>query len=186
MASSVSLPLVVWHGLSNPDITCTTYSHSTIYAGQKDGHIWVYNLKNNSTLEHKLLLIGHKKAVVALCITQIETDTSLNADVLISAAEDGEIIRWNATDGRCQAVNPNGFFGIPRALKVFPQIMAIYNNEFIPQFIVPSDPETNWEGGGFFAEDRVILWTVNGDIFDYRLQESAVDSKKYRYCKLFH
>lgn len=203
-----------------------------------------------------------------------------------------EIIRWNATDGRCQAVNPNGFFGIPRALKVFPQfssqdifccgqaneisildlttlevirvwgghsnwvtcmdfcepsldksrlmtvnmegcldiwdfdssnhviykvqsisnkilgdaicsptlslfrnrtssrlfmiltsknvlIMAIYNNEFIPQFIVPSDPETNWEGGGFFAEDRVILWTVNGDIFDYRLQESAVDSKKY-------
>lgn len=91
MASSVSLPLVVWHGLSNPDITCTTYSHSTIYAGQKDGHIWVYNLKNNSTLEHKLLLIGHKKAVVALCITQIETDTSLNADVLISAAEDGNL-----------------------------------------------------------------------------------------------
>lgn len=39
--------------------------------------------------KHKLLLIGHKKAVVALCITQIETDTSLNADVLISAAEDG-------------------------------------------------------------------------------------------------
>jgi hypothetical protein len=25
-------------------------------------------------------------------------------------------------DGKCQAVNPNGFIGVPRALKVFSQI----------------------------------------------------------------
>lgn len=32
-----------------------------------------------------------------------------------------EIARWNASDGRCQAVNPTGFYGIPRLLKVFAQ-----------------------------------------------------------------
>lgn len=33
-----------------------------------------------------------------------------------------EIIRWNASDGRCQAVNHTGFYGIPRLLKVFTQV----------------------------------------------------------------
>lgn len=48
MTSSVSLPLVVWHGFSNPNITCIAYSHPNIYAGQRDGHIWVYTIKDNS------------------------------------------------------------------------------------------------------------------------------------------
>jgi hypothetical protein len=33
-----------------------------------------------------------------------------------------EITRWNASDGRCQAVNHTGFYGIPRLLKVFTQV----------------------------------------------------------------
>jgi hypothetical protein len=33
-----------------------------------------------------------------------------------------EIARWNASDGRCQAVNPTGFYGVPRLLKVFSQV----------------------------------------------------------------
>ncbi|KAG0981710.1 hypothetical protein G6F28_011356 [Rhizopus arrhizus] len=264
MASSLSLPLVVWHGLSNPNITCITYSHSNIYTGQKDGHIWVYTFKDNF-IQHKLLLVGHKKAVVALCVMQTESDCPSKVDILLSAAEDGEIIRWNALDGKCQAVNPNGFIGVPRALKVFSQIsnhdifcygqaneitilnsttlevvrvwdghsnwvtcmdfdepdtnnpqlmtinmegelniwdydsskhdihkaqssrilddtirsptfnliknktspkmfmvltnknvliMAVNNGEFIPQFIIPSDPKTQWQNGDFFNKDH--------------------------------
>lgn len=33
-----------------------------------------------------------------------------------------EIARWSATDGRCQAFNSNGFYGISRLLKVFTQV----------------------------------------------------------------
>ncbi|CAO3613085.1 unnamed protein product [Mucor hiemalis] len=124
MASSVSLPLVVWHNFTNPNTTCITSSYPNVYAGQKDGHIWVYTVSesNPSQLQHKLLLVGHKTAVVALCIMKTETDAlSKSEDVLISASEDGEITRWNASDGRCQAVNPRGFYGIPRLLKVFAQ-----------------------------------------------------------------
>ncbi|KAI9472284.1 MAG: hypothetical protein EXX96DRAFT_351331 [Benjaminiella poitrasii] len=124
MASSVSLPLVFWHNFSNPNITCITTSYHHIYAGQKDGHIWVYTLSkdNPHLLQHKFLLVGHKTAVVALCIIKSDSENSLKSeDILISASEDGEIARWNASDGRCQAVNAKGFYGIPRLLKVFTQ-----------------------------------------------------------------
>ncbi|KAG1455984.1 hypothetical protein G6F46_007924 [Rhizopus delemar] len=289
MASSLSLPLVVWHGLSNPNITCITYSHSNIYTGQKDGHIWVYTFKDNF-IQHKLLLVGHKKAVVALCVMQTESDCPSKVDILLSAAEDGEIIRWNALDGKCQAVNPNGFIGVPRALKVFSQIsnhdifcygqaneitilnsttlevfrvwdghsnwvtcmdfdepdtsnprlmtinmegelniwdydsskhdihkaqssrilddtirspifnliknktsprmfmvltnknvliMAVNDGDFIPQFIIPSDPKTQWQNGDFFDKDHLTLWTMHGDIFYYKIQASAADNSKY-------
>jgi hypothetical protein len=47
MASSVSLPLVVWHNFSNPNTTCITCSYPNVYAGQKDGHIWVYTLSEH-------------------------------------------------------------------------------------------------------------------------------------------
>jgi hypothetical protein len=32
-------------------------------------------------------------------------------------------------DGKCQAVNPNGFIGVPRALKVFSQVKKMKRNE---------------------------------------------------------
>jgi hypothetical protein len=52
MASSVSLPLVVWQNFINPNTTCVASSYPNVYAGQKDGHIWVYTLsKDNSTLQ---------------------------------------------------------------------------------------------------------------------------------------
>ncbi|KAI8637841.1 hypothetical protein BD408DRAFT_374442 [Parasitella parasitica] len=124
MASSVSLPLVVWHSFANPSATCITTSYPNVYAGQKDGHIWVYTLSEQDppTIQHKFLLAGHKSAIVALCLVKTETGALLKTeDVLISASEDGEIARWNASDGRCQAVNPTGFYGIPRLLKVFTQ-----------------------------------------------------------------
>ncbi|KAI8979974.1 hypothetical protein BDB01DRAFT_837012 [Pilobolus umbonatus] len=223
-----------------------------------------------------------------------ETDAlSKSEDVLISASEDGEITRWNASDGRCQAVNPNGFYGIPRLLKVFSQFsdkhifccgqsneitilnattlevvrvwgghsnwvtcmdfydpdtdrlrlitltidgrldiwdfdalkhivykdqsvpnrplllknttsfdaafnligndsiphmcmiltsknvmfLALNNTEFVPQFVIPSEEGTSWAGGSFFGNDRFVIWTWNGDIFNYTL--NPPESKEY-------
>ncbi|KAI9258285.1 WD40-repeat-containing domain protein [Sporodiniella umbellata] len=122
MTSPISLPLVTWQSFCNPTVTCTVYSNSTLYTGQKDGHIWAYSLKDCFTLKHKMLLVGHKKAVVAMFITQMNIESSSLTEVLLSASEDGEIIRWNASDGKCQAVNYNGFLGIPRSIKVFPEL----------------------------------------------------------------
>lgn len=294
MASSVSLPLVVWHNFSNPNITCITTSYPNVYAGQKDGHIWVYTLSEQQdipTIKHKFLLVGHKSAIVALCVIKTETDALLKTeDVLISASEDGEIARWNASDGRCQAVNPTGFYGIPRLLKVFTQfsdrhifccgqaneitilnattlevvrvwgghsnwvtcmdfydpdtkrsrlltvtidgklniwdfdatkhiiykdqtipnrpsilnnttsfdsafnlignssipgmcmaltsknvmILLMQNTVFVSQFIIPAEPQTSWAGGSFFGKDRFVIWSLNGQIFDYILHPPEV------------
>ncbi|GAN10288.1 conserved hypothetical protein [Mucor ambiguus] len=289
MASSVSLPLVVWHNFSNPNTTCITTSYPHVYAGQKDGHIWVYALsqeQDTPTLQHKFVLVGHKAAIVALCVLKTETDAFLKTeDVLISASEDGEIARWNASDGRCQAVNPTGFYGIPRLLKVFTQfsdrhifccgqaneitilnattlevvrvwgghsnwvtcmdfhdpdtkrsrlltvtidgklnlwdfdatkhiiykdqtmpngpsivsntasfdsafnlignasvpgmcmaltskhimVLLMQNTAFVSQFVIPAEAPTSWAGGSFFGKDRFVIWTLNGQIFDYIL-----------------
>jgi hypothetical protein len=61
-------------------------------------------------------------------------------------------------------------------------IMAVNNGEFIPQFIIPSDPKTQWQNGDFFNKDHLTLWTMHGDIFYYKIQESIADNSKYRYA----
>lgn len=38
--------------------------------------------------------------------------------------------------------------------------MAVNNGEFIPQFIIPSDPKTQWQNGDFFNKDHLTLWTM--------------------------
>ncbi|ORZ11171.1 hypothetical protein BCR42DRAFT_421704 [Absidia repens] len=132
-SASLYLPLVSWHHYTNPTTTTLVYRHPYVYAGQKDGHIWVYTLdKASLTLKHKYLFTGHKAAITALCILKSpDADTPSNnnnatEDVLLSADETGEIARWNTMDGRCQAVNPNGFFGTPTQLKVFDKISQHY------------------------------------------------------------
>lgn len=42
---SLYLPLVSWHKFSNPNTTTLLYHYPHVYAGQKDGHIWVYTLQ---------------------------------------------------------------------------------------------------------------------------------------------
>lgn len=32
--------------------------------------------------------------------------------------------------------------------------------EFVPQFMIPAEPETSWAGGQFFGKDRFIIWTL--------------------------
>ncbi|KAI8142674.1 hypothetical protein BJV82DRAFT_613847 [Fennellomyces sp. T-0311] len=129
MTSAIAWPLVVWHNFSNPITTCLTSSYPNVFAGQKDGHIWIYTL-HNDRVRHKLLLTGHKAAIAALCVIKAESKTgdvlSTSDDILISAAEDGEIARWSISDGRCLGVNAKGFLGVPRQLKTFSQFKDRY------------------------------------------------------------
>jgi hypothetical protein len=42
-SASLYLPLVNWHHYTHPTTTTTLlYSHPYVFAGQQDGHIWVY------------------------------------------------------------------------------------------------------------------------------------------------
>ncbi|CAO3669477.1 unnamed protein product [Umbelopsis ramanniana] len=123
MASSLVVPIAVWHNFPNLHTTCLISRWPHVFAGQNDGTIWVFSLSASDNgafeLSYKLLLLGHGTRVVAMCLATTETDSvSRTDDVLISASEDGQIIRWNAADGRCLAANSQGFFGIPRSLHV--------------------------------------------------------------------
>lgn len=60
MASSVTLPLVVWHNFSNPNTTCITTSYPNVYAGQKDGHIWVYTLSEQQDISTIQVFYSHE------------------------------------------------------------------------------------------------------------------------------
>ncbi|KAI8342820.1 hypothetical protein BC941DRAFT_149047 [Chlamydoabsidia padenii] len=85
-SASLYLPLVNWHHYTHPTTTTTLlYSHPYVYAGQQDGHIWVYTIDKETGLQHKYLLTGHKAAITALCIIK-STDTE---DSLLSADETG-------------------------------------------------------------------------------------------------
>ncbi|KAM3583828.1 hypothetical protein VKS41_003799 [Umbelopsis sp. WA50703] len=123
MASSLVVPIAVWHNLPNLQTTCLISRWPHVFAGQNDGSIWVFSLARtndgNVQLSYKLLLLGHSTRVVTMCLAITETDSiSKTDDVLISGSEDGQIIRWNAADGRCLAANAQGFFGIPHSLHV--------------------------------------------------------------------
>ncbi|ORE01227.1 hypothetical protein BCV72DRAFT_217729, partial [Rhizopus microsporus var. microsporus] len=37
--------------------------------------------------------------------------------------------------------------------------IASYDNEFVPQFIIPAESETCWAGGGFYSKDQLVVWT---------------------------
>ncbi|KAI7885769.1 WD40 repeat-like protein [Lichtheimia hyalospora FSU 10163] len=130
MATTISWPLVVWHNFSNPTTTCVTCSYPNVYAGQRDGHIWVYTMHNAEQLQYKLLLVGHRAPIAALCVIkggQRANDlTATSDDILVSASEDGEIAQWNASDGRCLGVNAKGFLGVPTDLKLFSQAKDRY------------------------------------------------------------
>ncbi|KAI9354021.1 hypothetical protein BD770DRAFT_325220 [Pilaira anomala] len=32
--------------------------------------------------------------------------------------------------------------------------------EFVPQFVIPAEPNTSWAGGQFFGKDRFVIWTL--------------------------
>ncbi|CAG8592588.1 8778_t:CDS:10 [Ambispora gerdemannii] len=122
-SASLIVPLALWSHLPNVQVTTVAYKDGHIVAGLKNGHIWIYRCQVNGEkseleLEHKILCIGHKSAVAALTIVESQTDGSVGNDhIVISASQDGEIIKWCLLDGQCLLSCSRGFDGIPKSLK---------------------------------------------------------------------
>ncbi|CAO3619841.1 unnamed protein product [Cunninghamella blakesleeana] len=197
---SLYLPLVSWHKYSNPNTTTLLYHYPHVYAGQKDGHIWVYTLQGMN-LKNKYLLTGHTAAITTLCI--LRTDTSDNStqsnteDILFSADENGEIARWNTVDGQCQVVNNNGYFGIPYQLKVFDHLSKNYifccgeSNEICILNATTLEVVRVWGGlsnwvtfTSYFDQDekkiRLLTATIDGqlNVWDLELTNLVVFKEK--------
>ncbi|KAI9027632.1 hypothetical protein CLU79DRAFT_587841 [Phycomyces nitens] len=49
-------------------------------------------------------------------------------------------------------------------------IFALSGVDFIPHVTLVSKPETSWTGGAFCGPDRCVLWTQNGEFYDYHLK----------------
>ncbi|CAG8628332.1 9010_t:CDS:10 [Cetraspora pellucida] len=143
-SSSLVVPLVLWNRLPSSPVTTVVYKEGHVATGLKDGFIWIYRcivdeqgalqvkinnhnyptLKEHTRIEfaivlqHKVLCIGHKSAITALTITEGPTDGCVgNNYVLISASEDGEVMKWCLLDGRCLVSMPKALDGMIRSIK---------------------------------------------------------------------
>ncbi|RIB08804.1 hypothetical protein C2G38_318243 [Gigaspora rosea] len=121
-SSSLVVPLVLWNRLPSSPVTTVVYKEGHVATGLKDGFIWIYRCivdeQGVIQLQHKVLCIGHKSAITALTITEGHTDGCVgNNYVLISASEDGEVMKWCLLDGRCLVCIPKAFDGMIRSIK---------------------------------------------------------------------
>ncbi|CAG8613581.1 31784_t:CDS:10, partial [Racocetra persica] len=112
----------LWNRLPSSPVTTVVYKEGHVATGLKDGFIWIYRCivdeQGALQLQHKVLCIGHKSAITALTITEGPTDGCVgNNYVLISASEDGEVMKWCLLDGRCLAGTPKALDGMIRSIK---------------------------------------------------------------------
>ncbi|RHZ79438.1 hypothetical protein Glove_146g51 [Diversispora epigaea] len=121
-SSSLTVPLALWSHLPTAPATTLAYKEGHIVTGLKDGKIWIYRCTVNDLgdlqLQHKVLCIGHKSAITALIIIESQTDgCSGNNYVIISASEDGEVMKWCLLNGRCIMCVTRAFDGIITSIK---------------------------------------------------------------------
>ncbi|CAI2168335.1 5427_t:CDS:10 [Funneliformis geosporum] len=121
-SSSLIVPLVFWNKLPTAPVTTVAYKEGHIVTGLKDGHLWIYRCiideQGTLQLQHKVLCVGHESSITALTIVKGQTDGCAENDhVVISASEDGDVIKWCLLDGRCLMSIHRAFDGIIKSLK---------------------------------------------------------------------
>ncbi|KAG9297892.1 hypothetical protein G9A89_000055 [Geosiphon pyriformis] len=122
-SASLVVPLALWNQIPNTQVTCAAFKVGHLVTGLKTGQIWIYRCRvkgerGEVELEPKVLCIGHKSTVAALTIIEGYTDGSAGNDyVIISASDDGEVMKWCLLDGRCLVCVSRAFNGFPRSLK---------------------------------------------------------------------
>ncbi|KAJ1557879.1 hypothetical protein HK096_004842, partial [Nowakowskiella sp. JEL0078] len=145
--SSLLLPLPVWLSRPSDLFTSSTVtvatssdhinlsnsncSLSTLVLGFASGAIAICSLSTHyfnsseklldhasSTFVPDFFLVGHKVAVVALCLASIDVDANAGVDnVVLSASRDGEVAMWDLADGRPLHVNSVAFAsGLPTTI----------------------------------------------------------------------
>ncbi|CAG8508817.1 4509_t:CDS:10 [Paraglomus brasilianum] len=120
-SSSLAVPIARWDHPPYSPVTCIAYKEAHIVTGLKNGCLWIYTWRigerGNIELRHKIFCIGHSSPVTTLAIIENQTDGNAgNKYVVISASEDGEIMKWSLIDGRCLASISCVLDGIPMAL----------------------------------------------------------------------
>ena len=65
-----------------------TIKDNSLQVMKQDVYTFIFQLYQHYRKQYKLLLVGHKKPIVALCILNTKVDSKAE-DVLISASDDG-------------------------------------------------------------------------------------------------
>ncbi|KAJ1549479.1 hypothetical protein HK405_001914 [Cladochytrium tenue] len=77
------------------------------------GGLWV------ASMTPDIILVGHRAPVSALMLCKIELDGPEDDDnIIVTAAEDGEVAMWDIGDGRALQTNSKGFPGVPTCIAV--------------------------------------------------------------------
>ncbi|ORX92472.1 WD40 repeat-like protein [Basidiobolus meristosporus CBS 931.73] len=125
-SAALSVHLAQWNKVPDSFIEVIACDGDNLVSGHRDGRIWIYSLNNSASnqelsLKYKAYLIGHKAPVTSLDFLQIENDVEGREQVLLSMSEDGEIMKWSLTDGRCLQSASKSFDGKMSNMVVFPK-----------------------------------------------------------------
>ncbi|KAJ2222703.1 hypothetical protein EV180_004237 [Coemansia sp. RSA 518] len=113
--SSLTLRLAAWNATANPThtrVTAVTAYRDGVACGHADGTIWLYDLvlptdtQGGSKFElyPKCLLSAHQSPIALIKLAETSAPTPEGREgTLISVSEDGDVIVWSTTDGRCMS-----------------------------------------------------------------------------------
>ncbi|KAJ2888001.1 hypothetical protein FB639_000939 [Coemansia asiatica] len=113
--SSLHAKVTVWNSTADPThtgVTAVSVFRDGVACGHADGKIWLYEFTTEKQSDSeetqklgimpKCLLSAHQSPIVLLKLTEINSPTASGTeDALLSVSEDGDIVLWAVTDGRC-------------------------------------------------------------------------------------
>ncbi|KAJ1854436.1 hypothetical protein LPJ76_004022 [Coemansia sp. RSA 638] len=113
--TSLTLRLAAWNATANPThtrVTAVTAYRDGVACGHADGTIWLYDLvlptdtqcSSSFELYPKCLLSAHQSPIALIKLAETSAPTPEGREgTLISVSEDGDVIVWSTTDGRCMS-----------------------------------------------------------------------------------
>ncbi|KAJ2678041.1 hypothetical protein GGI25_002684 [Coemansia spiralis] len=118
--SSLNLRLAAWNAAAKPTksrVTATTAFKDGIACGHADGKIWLYSITAPGTqqssankangsagfqIHPKCMLSAHRAPIALMKSAKINSPSAEGSeDTVISISDDGDIVVWSTTDGRC-------------------------------------------------------------------------------------
>ncbi|RKO93465.1 hypothetical protein BDK51DRAFT_29812, partial [Blyttiomyces helicus] len=127
--TSLIIPLSCWTSAPTGAVTLAVASDDgkTLIIALAGGSLWLLETDPRGEpsrdsqfgLVHKALLVGHKASISAISLGKIEIEGfTANENIILTAAEDGEVIMWDISDGRCLQANASAFDGVPQSLEM--------------------------------------------------------------------
>ncbi|KAI8824039.1 uncharacterized protein EV422DRAFT_564745 [Fimicolochytrium jonesii] len=124
--TSLIAPLGCW--LSSPfdsssvvTAAAATEDGCVVVAGFESGVAWIFAADQEEPfmLRPKVLLAGHRSSICVITLAKIEVEGAAKKEnIILTASEDGEVVMWDITDGRCLQANPEAFSGVMTAMKM--------------------------------------------------------------------